>query len=218
MMRRNYLISALHALVLFIWPPGVVMAASVMREGVADVSLALAGVALMLSTLSGITALLWRLERELRAQPSHSLPRPWLLVGSHMACSWLAGALAFALCEAQSLNEWLEVAAVIAASFSGATFVQSAAERLLGKLLPPVSGIGSQADPGIYSNRQYSRNRERERERTRSHSRAVPPSVAAQTPAYSTTPRSTPSPKYTQPMGEVFDTVPAPLDLDDEEP
>ena len=138
MIGRSYLIRTINAVLLFLWVPTLAFAAVALErgEGVEAISWALAGVALLLSTLSGVTALLWRVERELRSQPDKPLLRPWLFAASHMTCSWLAGALAFSLSEAQNLNEWWEVSAVIAASFAGATFVQAAAERLLSKLLP----------------------------------------------------------------------------------
>ena len=138
MIGRSYLIRLQHAVLLFMWLPTLGFAAVALERGgeVASISWALAGVAMLLSTLSGITALLWRVERELREAPDKPLLRPWLFASSHMACSWLAGSLAFSLSEAQNLNEWWELAAVIAASFAGATFVQAAAERILSKLLP----------------------------------------------------------------------------------
>ena len=139
MIGKSYLIRIINAALTSLWMPSLAIAAVAVAtedDGVAAISLALAGVALLLSTLSGVTALLWRVERELRDQPDKPLLRPWLFAASHMACSWLAGALAFTLSEAQNLNEWWEVSAVIAASFAGATFVQAAAERILSKLLP----------------------------------------------------------------------------------
>lgn len=164
MMRQGYWIRVLHAAVIYLWAPAPVLAAAAVAmargDSVESVSVALAGVALLLSTLSGVTALLWRVERELRAEPDKPLPRPWLFASSHMACSWLAGALAFALSEAQSLNEWWEVSAVIAASFAGATFVQAAAERMLGKLMPSSMEGGSYKTSDPFQSRyRYPRDR-----------------------------------------------------------
>lgn len=197
MIGRSYLIRLQHAVLLFMWAPTLGFAAVALERGgeVASISWALAGVAMLLSTLSGITALLWRVERELREAPDKPLLRPWLFASSHMACSWLAGSLAFALSEAQNLNEWWELAAVIAASFAGATFVQAAAERILSKLLPGSVDRGTAfRAPADYP---------------------YPPPR----------PRSRPQVVHTQPVridppGEVVDTQPSPLlpNPDDMEP
>lgn len=138
MLRTPYLTSMLHAVLFFMWTPGLAMAAAVAsaQSDIGSVSWVLACVAILLSTLSGITALLYRVERELRAAPDRPLMRPWLLAISHMACSWSAGALAFLIGEAQDMSDWYELAGVIAASFMGATFIQAAAEKWIGSRMP----------------------------------------------------------------------------------
>ena len=138
MLRTPYLTSMLHAVLFFMWTPGLAMAAAVAssQSDIGSVSWVLACVAILLSTLSGITALLYRVERELRAAPDQPLMRPWLLAISHMACSWSAGALAFLIGEAQDMSDWYELAGVIAASFMGATFIQAAAEKWIGSRMP----------------------------------------------------------------------------------
>ena len=138
MMRANYLTGVLHATMAFLWTPSLAMAAAVASNtnDFSSISWVLASVAMLLSTLSGITALLHRVERELRAQPDHPLMRPWLLSITHMTGSWTAGALAFIIGEAQDMNDWWELAGVIAASFMGATFIQAAAEKWLGARMP----------------------------------------------------------------------------------
>ncbi|XXQ55608.1 hypothetical protein ACA040_004326 [Xenophilus aerolatus] len=93
--------------------------------------------ALVISSLAGATALLMRIDRELSAAPDKPLPRPWLMCASHMAGSWLAGTLAFIVGRQGSLDVWTTLGLVLTASFIGAKFIESMAERYMpGRLNP----------------------------------------------------------------------------------
>lgn len=96
-----------------------------------------AGISWLLSSLSGVTALLLRIDAALSAAPDQPLPRPLLFCSAHMSGSWLAGVLAFLLAHGASPGNALQTfAVVIAASFTGAKFVEGAAERLFPRTSP----------------------------------------------------------------------------------
>lgn len=104
--------------------------AAALAEGFQVPGLLLA-VSMFLSTLAGVTALLIRVERELSAAPNQPLPRPLLFCAAHMTGSWLAGMLAFIVNQAQELNAWWGLGAVIVMSFLGAKAVEWWAEKML---------------------------------------------------------------------------------------
>jgi hypothetical protein len=90
----------------------------------------------ILSSLSGATALLIRLDRQLAADPPKPLARPLLSCASHIAGSWLAGVLAFMLSLRLGLDVWELFVGVICASFLGATFIERLAERYTHRMQP----------------------------------------------------------------------------------
>ena len=94
-------------------------------------------VVIALSTLAGATALVIRIDRELRDKPGVVFERPTLFAVAHMLGSWLAGTLAFILAESQNMNDWGELGFIITASFMGAKFIELVAEKYLIKTLPP---------------------------------------------------------------------------------
>ena len=87
--------------------------------------------ALIISTLAGVTALLMRIDRELSAAPNAPLPHPWIMSASHMTGAWLAGSLAFILSREYSFQVWNTLGFVLGASFGNAKFIESMLERYL---------------------------------------------------------------------------------------
>ena len=109
MLPVTYIRRVLRALVLIMWAPMPVWAATVIADSGAaglsefeEIRWGVLALAFGLSTLSGATALVWRLDRELRAAPDGKLPRLWLFVASNLMGSWLAGAFALV----QVLTGW----------------------------------------------------------------------------------------------------------------
>jgi LydA holin phage, holin superfamily III len=84
-----------------------------------------------LSTLAGVTALVMRIDRELRAMPGQPLPRPYLFVACHMLPSWLAGLLAFFICESQNVGDWVELILIVLSAFTGSRSIEAAVEQYL---------------------------------------------------------------------------------------
>lgn len=137
-MNTGYLRTILRLLLVGLWTPTLAVAAVAvtLQSTLSDVSGLAVVIVVALSTLSGATALVTRIDRELRDRPDATLPRPWLFASAHMLGSWLAGALAFIIAEGQQFNDWLELGFVIAASFTGAKFIEAIAEKYLAKALP----------------------------------------------------------------------------------
>ncbi len=106
---------------------------------VLEVSPVLAFVAWALSTFSGITALLVRVDRELSDAPDKTPPRWAIFCAAHMFGSWLAGTLAFVgLQQQRTVDVWLILGSVILSSFGGAKGVEWLAEKYYkGAALPP---------------------------------------------------------------------------------
>jgi hypothetical protein len=101
----------------------------------------------IISTLSGGTALAWRIndlmlkeDERVAAQGGERRPfvRPWLFAGAHMGGSWMAGTLLFLFARAGDWGVWHTLAGVLIASFAGAKFIELAAERWLAVVRLPV--------------------------------------------------------------------------------
>jgi hypothetical protein len=134
-----YLRRALRILVCLMWLPMPVWAATVAvgAHPFDSVDLPVLALAFGLSTLSGATALVWRLDRELRTSPDGHLPRPWLFAASNILGSWTAGAFAWITSQSQDGGVWLTLGVVIVASFAGARLIEVVAERYINKGVQP---------------------------------------------------------------------------------
>ena len=103
-------------------------------------------VMLIISTLSGLTALTIRIDSELKKFKSSTLPRPKLFVSSHMLGSWLAGIMSVSIAQQNNFGIWSQITIVIAASFSGAKFVEKVSEKLMGKAIQEIDNIETKND------------------------------------------------------------------------
>jgi hypothetical protein len=134
--------AALWSVLVMIWAPiALLLAVPVVAHAAAVVETAqfalnlspglLVAFSILLSSLSGATALLYRIDKQLRAEPDKPLPRALLTCASHMAGSWVAGTLAFIGAQRIDSDYWGVFASVICASFVGAVYIEKAAERFL---------------------------------------------------------------------------------------
>jgi len=134
-MAQIYAYGVLKLVIFLLWP--ITVSAAVV-SGAVDPFIGITGVQVLvmfiISTLSGLTALTIRLDSELRKQKDNQLPNPALFVVSHMLGSLLAGTLAVALSQHNNFTIWIQVSIVIAASFSGAKFVEKISELYIGKV------------------------------------------------------------------------------------
>jgi len=130
MQKNNFIrkIAIAKILLFFLWPMAVSAAvATTPPDPFANISmtqvLVMAGVAI----LSGATALVIRLDSEMKRKAT-GISRIGLFATSHMLGSFLAGVLMFAISRHNEFSVWWELATVIMASFSGAKFLEKAAE------------------------------------------------------------------------------------------
>lgn len=89
-------------------------------------------------TVSGLAALLHRVNAELRANPEAELPHPLVFCASHLVGSWAAGLLAFIIAQQMRFDVWASLGAMMAASFQGARWLEAYAESRLPR--PPPEG------------------------------------------------------------------------------
>lgn len=121
---------ALAKLALFcLWPVTVSAAVAIETtrnpfDGVTMIQVIVMG---LVALLSGMTALVVRLDQEYKTQRVKKQRKLPLFVASHMLGSILAGVLAFALSQHNAFTVWWQLSFVIAASFTGAKFVERAA-------------------------------------------------------------------------------------------
>ena len=135
MISVTYISLALRTLTIIMWLPMPVWAATVATEHPFErVDLGVLALAFGLSTLSGATALVWRLDAALRAAPDGKLPRPLLFASANLLGSWTAGSLAWIASQSQDSGVWLTLAAVILLSFGGARAIELLTEKYINKL------------------------------------------------------------------------------------
>lgn len=134
MLTVYFLRRALWALVAMMWMPTVAWAATLTSQEVfSAIDWPVLALAFGLSTLSGATALVWRIDRELRNAPDGKLPRPLLFAASNLLGSWLAGALAWIMAQSQASGVWATLVIVILLSFSGARAIEVLAEKYINR-------------------------------------------------------------------------------------
>lgn len=135
-MTVNYLRTVLWVVLVMLWTPAVALAAT-MQNTLDGVSPRVLATVAILSTLSGATALVLRIDKELRGmEPGTKLPRPVLFASAHMLGSWLAGVLGFFIAEGQKIDGWLGFVVIVTMSFVGAKAIEMVAEKYLASALP----------------------------------------------------------------------------------
>lgn len=139
-MTNHYLLVVLRCLVVALWLPTLAFAGQVTLDKTLEgLTLASFAIVFVLSSLSGATALIHRIDRELRNFEGKPLPRPTLFAAAHMSGSWTAGTLAFLLSEAADIPDWHELGVIIVASFAGAKFIEAVGEKYLSRWTPETS-------------------------------------------------------------------------------
>jgi len=133
----HYFRVVLRCMLIGLWVPTIAFASTITLDKTLEgITLPTLVIVFVLSSLSGATALLQRIDRELRESATKTLPRPALFATAHMLGSWLAGCLAFMLAENQDVNDWLELGIIVVASFAGAKFIESISEKYLAHWTP----------------------------------------------------------------------------------
>ncbi len=137
-MKYRYLTILLKLVLLLCWPPTAFAAVTILAT-LEEQGWAVFGVLLFISTLTGLTALAIRLDKELR-ETGKALQHPWIFVCSHMLASWTGAMLAFFLAESLGMNDWTELMLVLAFSFGGVKALEKVVENLIDKYIPPKVG------------------------------------------------------------------------------
>lgn len=119
-----------------LWPPTIMAATLTFGDSMRSISLASFVGWALLSTLSGITALFYRIDRELK-RTGTKLPNPGVFVVAHMSGSWTAGLLAFLSGEGLGAPGLGTAVSIILFSFGGATALEKIVERRLQITLNP---------------------------------------------------------------------------------
>lgn len=121
---------------LLLWPPVTWAATASFGQSMTDISGAsLLGWAL-LSTLSGVTALFYRIDRELK-RTGQRLPNPGIFIVAHMTGSWTAGLVAMLVGEGLGAPGLGTAVSMILMSFAGAAALEKLAEKQTGVTLGP---------------------------------------------------------------------------------
>jgi hypothetical protein len=124
------LFNGIRLLILLLWPT-TLLAAPAFQQSFDSVPGIAWLVASALSTLGGVTALMYRLQMQLENPEYKPVNRLWALVVSQMLCSWLAGAIFFLLGLHWEFPLFLLGASVAVASFGGAKSIESVASWLV---------------------------------------------------------------------------------------
>ncbi len=115
---------------LLLWPPSILAATLSFGDSMRAISYgSIVGWAL-LSTLSGVTALFYRIDRELKVT-GNKLPNPAVFIVAHITGSWTMGLVAFLSGEGLGAPGLLTAVSIILFSFGGAAALEKLAERRL---------------------------------------------------------------------------------------
>lgn len=119
---------------LLLWPVSAWASAIVFGEKMAQIPLLAVLMTVILSTLSGVTALLHAMKQEYEAHGE--IPRLWLFVASKMLGSNVAGMLMFFGAETWNFSDTMEAGAIILAGFGGTWTIERALQFFTNKYAP----------------------------------------------------------------------------------
>lgn len=120
-------------LLVVLWPTSAYAAVTIMNT-LEGLTWGIVGVLFFISTLAGITSLVFRLDREIRAT-GKPLTAPILFAAVNMLGAWTAAVFAFFVAEGSGMNDWTELGVVLIASFGGARVLEKATEKYLDRFL-----------------------------------------------------------------------------------
>ena len=123
---ENQTLNCLKAIVYLLWPATAWATGVTLGDTLATVPLLAWVMVFMLSTVSGLAALLNRLK------DNTPLKLP-LFVASHMLGSALSGLLMFFMSTGAGLGDFYQAGLIAIAAYAGATFLDAAAEKLVSK-------------------------------------------------------------------------------------
>lgn len=128
------LLRYLQAFLLLAWPPAL-FAAQTLEDALGGITGWTWFILFMISTISGATALVWRLATMVAGVEKPVDSHLHLVVVGQMLSSWLAGLLAFFLGSRFGFQPLEVCAAIVVASFLGSKFIDMVGERWLTRKL-----------------------------------------------------------------------------------
>ena len=148
MVTKNYLRRVLLIAMWAMWLPGLAMAAVLDYESaLASIGWLAASVNAAIALLSGLTALLQTIRRELATREAGRLPNPWVFCAANLTGSLLAGLLGFGVSRwGGHASVWLELVTVAGFAFVGARAVEAVTERVIGTYFPGAGRVRLDAE------------------------------------------------------------------------
>lgn len=92
------------------------------------------GILFFISSLAGLTALVVRLDREVRST-GKPIIAPVLFAAVNMLGAWTAATLAFFVAESWNFSDWSELGLILVASFGGARVLEKVTDKYLERYL-----------------------------------------------------------------------------------
>lgn len=127
------LLRVIRGFLILAWP-ATVFAAQNLGEAFGSIGWATGLILFLLSTMSGLTALFWRLA-DMFKSPDRPVPQYLhLVIVAQMLSSWLAGVLAFLLAMHFEVSPWWLGASIVAASFAGSRAIDMLSARIYPQL------------------------------------------------------------------------------------
>lgn len=117
-----------------LWPTCAWAAASTFGTSMTSIPALAVLMTVILSTLSGVTALLHAMKQEY--ETSGVIAHLWLLVTSKLFGSNTAGLLMFFLAESMGMEDAKEAMAIIVAAFGGTWFIERVLQAFTNKIAP----------------------------------------------------------------------------------
>ena len=134
-MTKNYFTTAVRTALACAWTSTAAFAATDAVDAVVkQVTWTSAMLVVVLAMLSGLSALLWRLDKELNRR-NGNLPRPVMFASMHMVGSLVMGLLAFFVSMGRGLSGWDVLIAVVVSAFAGAAALERVAETMVRRWL-----------------------------------------------------------------------------------
>lgn len=148
------LVSMIHSIIIILWPATTLAAGDSLGATMGAITIADSVSVLVLSGFSGLAALLHRVRRSMEADALHEageasdevrtgrqrIAWPWFAV-CHMVGAVFVGTMAFLLCEAFDMNNYLEAAAISLCSWSGAKVADKWADGLSDGVLSRINAV-----------------------------------------------------------------------------
>jgi hypothetical protein len=116
------------------WPLTAWAASITFGERMAAIPLLAILMTAMLSTLSGVTALLHKMKQEY--EKSGEIQRLWLFISSNLLGSNVAGLLCFFAAESYNVTDTMEAAAIVLAAFGGTWLIERALLVVANRYIP----------------------------------------------------------------------------------